>query len=122
MILNFANPDMVGHTGILEAAHAAVVAVDECLRRIVPAVIEHGGLIAITADHGNAEMMWDEEHDQPHTAHTTNPVPFILCAEDIRDVKLRSMGVLADVAPTLLELMGLEPSPDMDGVSLLEVE
>ena len=118
-IINFANADMVGHTGILSAAHEAVVAVDGCLRRIVPEVTKRGGLVAITADHGNAEMMWDAAHDQPHTAHTTNPVPIVFCSEALVGVKLRERGILADVAPTLLEVAGLEKSPGMDGVSLL---
>ncbi|MEW6072813.1 MAG: 2,3-bisphosphoglycerate-independent phosphoglycerate mutase [Planctomycetota bacterium] len=118
-VVNFANADMVGHTGILAAAEAAVSAVDTCLFRIVPEVTRRGGLVAITADHGNAETMWDEENDQPHTAHTTNPVPIVLCADDLVGVRLRPRGILADVAPTLLELAGLERSPGMDGVSLL---
>jgi 2,3-bisphosphoglycerate-independent phosphoglycerate mutase len=119
-VINFANADMVGHTGIEAAARAAVRAVDGCLARIVPAVTAKGGLVAITADHGNAEQMWDEEHDQPHTAHTTNPVPLVLCAEDLRGAKLRRMGILADVAPTLCALTGIPRSSGMDGVTLLE--
>lgn len=118
-IVNFANADMVGHTGIMEAAEAAVSAVDQCLAAIVPAVVARGGLVAITADHGNAEQMWDDEHDQPHTAHTTNPVPIVLCSPDLLGVRLRPMGVLADVVPTLCELCGIEKSPGMSGVSLL---
>jgi 2,3-bisphosphoglycerate-independent phosphoglycerate mutase len=119
-VINFANADMVGHTGIESAARAAVRAVDECLARIVPVVTAKGGLAAITADHGNAEQMWDEEHDQPHTAHTTNPVPIVLCASDLRGARLRSMGILADVVPTLCALTGIPTSSGMDGVSLLE--
>jgi len=118
-IVNFANADMVGHTGIVPAVERAVTAVDQCLARIVPAVTKKGGLVAITADHGNAEMLWDRVHNQPHTAHTTNPVPLILCAEDLIGAKLRPMGILADVAPTLLAAMGLPPSAGMDGRSLL---
>ena len=118
-MINFANADMVGHTGIERAALDAVGAVDQCLRAIVPRVTERGGLVAITADHGNAEQMWDEVTNQPHTAHTTNPVPIVLCGEDLRGAELRPMGILADVAPTLLELVGLERSEGMDGVSLL---
>jgi 2,3-bisphosphoglycerate-independent phosphoglycerate mutase len=117
-VVNFANADMVGHTGILAAADAAVRAVDGCLRRIVPAVLARGGAVCITADHGNAEMMWDTVNDQPHTAHTTNPVPFLVCCEETRGAALRPMGILADVAPTLLELAGLERSEGMDGRSL----
>ena len=118
-VINFANADMVGHTGIYDAAFQAVSAVDRCLAAIVPEVVKRGGAVAITADHGNAEMMWDERTDQPHTAHTTNPVPIVLCAEDLVGAKLRPMGTLADVAPTLLRIAGLEPSPGMDGRSLL---
>lgn len=119
-IINFANADMVGHTGIVEAVEAAVTAVDDCLNQIVPKVTALGGVVAITADHGNAEMLWDAGHDQPHTAHTTNPVPLLLCCDDLVGQKLRPMGILADVAPTLLELGGIEIPSVMDGRSLLE--
>jgi 2,3-bisphosphoglycerate-independent phosphoglycerate mutase len=118
-VVNFANADMVGHTGIEPAARAAVRAVDAALARIVPEVTRRGGVIAITADHGNAEQMWDEEHDQPHTAHTTNPVPIVFCGEDLVGARPRPMGILADVAPTLLGLAGLPLSEGMDGVTLL---
>jgi 2,3-bisphosphoglycerate-independent phosphoglycerate mutase len=119
-VINFANADMVGHTGMVEAAIEAVRAVDGCLQSIVPKVVEKGGVVAITADHGNAEMMWDEANDQPHTAHTTNPVPLVLCGEDLVGARLRPMGILADVAPTLLSLADVAPSEGMDGVSLFE--
>ena len=119
-VINFANADMVGHTGKWEAALRAVSTVDACLARIVPEVTRRGGLVAITADHGNAEQMLDEQHDGPHTAHTTNPVPIVLCADDLVGTRLRPMGILADVAPTLLDLAGLPLSEGMDGVSLLE--
>ena len=119
-VINFANADMVGHTGIESAAVGAVRAVDQALARVVPAVIARGGLVAITADHGNAEQMWDEANDQPHTAHTTNPVPIVLCSDDLRGLRLRRMGILADVAPTLCELSGIPRSSGMDGLSLLE--
>jgi 2,3-bisphosphoglycerate-independent phosphoglycerate mutase len=119
-VVNYANADMVGHTGIESAARAAVRAVDGSLARIVPLVTARGGLVAITADHGNAEQMWDEENDQPHTAHTTNPVPIVLCSEDLRGTRLRRIGVLADVVPTLCQLCDLPRSPGMDGVSLVE--
>ena len=119
-VINFANADMVGHTGIEPAARAAVRAVDEALQRIVPGVVARGGLVAVTADHGNAEQMWDEANDQPHTAHTTNPVPIVLCAEDVRGARLRRMGILADVVPTLCALTGIPTSAGMDGASLLE--
>ena len=118
-IINFANADMVGHTGILSAAEAAVRAIDECLAAIVPVVTAHGGMVAITADHGNVEMMWDKVTGQPHTAHTTNPVPIVLCSQDLIGASLRPMGTLADVAPTLLELAGIAKPEGMDGVSLL---
>jgi 2,3-bisphosphoglycerate-independent phosphoglycerate mutase len=117
-VINFANADMVGHTGIMEAAERAVEAVDRALARIVPVATAKGGLVAITADHGNAEQMWDAETDQPHTAHTTNPVPLVLCCDELLGLRLRPMGILADVAPTLLQLVGIPPSPGMSGVSL----
>jgi 2,3-bisphosphoglycerate-independent phosphoglycerate mutase len=119
-VINFANADMVGHTGDYEAACRAIEAVDQCLAAIVPRVTERGGLVCITADHGNAEMLWDAEHDQPHTAHTTNPVPVVLACDALKGVELRPMGILADVVPTLLDVEGLEASPEMDGVSLLK--
>ena len=118
-VINFANADMVGHTGIWSAALAAVEAVDQCLQRIVPEVVRRGGLVAITADHGNSEQLWDAEHDQPHTAHTTNPVPIVLCSADLLGARLRPIGTLADVAPTLLELMGVPKPDEMDGLSLM---
>jgi 2,3-bisphosphoglycerate-independent phosphoglycerate mutase len=118
-VINFANADMVGHTGVEPAARAAVRAVDRSLVRIVPLVTARGGLVAITADHGNAEQMWDDEHGQPHTAHTTNPVPLVLCAEDLRGTRLRPMGILADVVPTLCTLTDIPRSSGMDGASLL---
>ncbi len=118
-IINFANADMVGHTGIWSAALAAVQAVDQCLARLVPEVTRRGGLIAITADHGNSEQLWDSIHDSPHTAHTTNPVPIVLCAEDLVGQRLRPMGVLGDVAPTLLELANIPKPAEMTGLSLL---
>jgi len=118
-VVNFANADMVGHTGLESAAQAAVRAIDRALARFVPLVTARGGLVAITADHGNAEQMWDEVNDQPHTAHTTNPVPIVLCAEDLRGLALRPMGILADVVPTLCALTGIPRSAGMDGVSLV---
>jgi 2,3-bisphosphoglycerate-independent phosphoglycerate mutase len=117
-IINFANADMLGHTGIFEAACQAVETVDACLAQIVPAVIERGGTVAITADHGNSEMLYDAEHDQPHTAHTLNPVPIVLCSQDLVGAELRTRGILADVAPTLLEIAGIEQPKIMNGVSL----
>ena len=118
-IVNFANADMVGHTGIFEAAAKAVATIDGVLKQIVPAALAQGGTIAITADHGNSEQLWDEENEQPHTAHTLNPVPFVLCGEAQRGATLRAHGVLADVAPTLLQLLGIPVHVGMDGHTLL---
>ncbi|HDH53474.1 MAG TPA: 2,3-bisphosphoglycerate-independent phosphoglycerate mutase, partial [Nitrospirae bacterium] len=115
ILLNFANPDMVGHTGIMEAAVKACETIDKCLERIVGKVKILGGLTIITADHGNCEKMYDNDH--AHTAHTTNPVPFILLK---KGVKLRDKGTLADVAPTILELMGIAKPEEMTGESLIE--
>jgi 2,3-bisphosphoglycerate-independent phosphoglycerate mutase len=120
VIMNFANGDMVGHTGILEAAVKAVRAVDQGVGRVVRAIREAGGEAIITADHGNCEEMWDYETDQPHTAHTTNPVPCILVSERMKGKKLRDGGRLADISPTLLELLGMESSAEMGGTSLLQ--
>lgn len=117
ILINYANPDMVGHTGVLGAAIKACEAVDEGLGRIIGAVQQKGGVAIILADHGNAEVMIADDGG-PHTAHTTNPVPFILVGAG--DAKLRSGGVLGDVAPTILELMGLEKPAEMTGRSLLE--
>jgi 2,3-bisphosphoglycerate-independent phosphoglycerate mutase len=121
VVMNFANGDMVGHTGMLEAAVKAVRAVDDGVGRVIRAVQDAGGEAIITADHGNCEEMWDYETDQPHTAHTTNPVPCILVSERMKDKKLRAGGRLADLSPTLLALLGLEPSAEMEGRSLLEI-
>ena len=119
VICNFANADMVGHTGDIPATIAAVETLDACLGRIVTALRAAGGRAIITADHGNAEQMWDEELKCPHTAHTSNPVPVILCDEASVGRSLRD-GTLRDVAPTLLELVGIGRSADMTGTSLIE--
>ena len=120
MILNFANPDMVGHTGVMSAATAAVHAVDACAAKVVDAILKTGGRCIITADHGNCEKMWDEVEHVPFTAHTTNPVPCILVDNTRKDAKLRTGGRLSDLAPTLLQLLGL-PVPDgMTGKTLIE--
>jgi 2,3-bisphosphoglycerate-independent phosphoglycerate mutase len=116
IVLNYANPDMVGHTGKLEAAIKAVETVDAGLGRLVDAIRKAGGDLLVTADHGNCEMMRDPETGGPHTAHTTNPVPVVLV--DGSDVSLTE-GRLADIAPTLLELMGLPKPSDMTGTSLI---
>ncbi len=119
-LVNFANPDMVGHTGILEAAMKAVRVVDECVGRLWQAARAQGMAMLVTADHGNCELMTDPVTGQPHTAHTLNPVPFILADPDYRGAKLRSKGVLADVAPTALQVMGLPQPKEMKGLGLLQ--
>ena len=117
IILNFANPDMVGHTGNLDAAVKAIEAIDECVGKIVAAINKVNGALLITADHGNAEQMIDYKTGEPHTAHTTNTVALILVG--MGDVKLKE-GKLADLAPTMLDIMGLEKPEEMTGVSLIE--
>ena len=117
IILNYANPDMVGHTGNLEAAIKAIETIDTCVQRVVDSIIEKQGVLLIIADHGNAEQMIDKTTGEPHTAHTTNPVPFILVGKD--NVKLKE-GKLADIAPTMLYLMGLEKPQEMTGENLIE--
>ena len=116
IILNYANCDMVGHTGVFEAAVKAVEAVDTCVGRVVEAVKKMGGVALITADHGNADKMVDTD-GSPFTAHTTNPVPFCVIGYDCQ---LREGGRLADIAPTMLQIMGLEQPEEMDGVSLIK--
>ena len=118
IITNFANPDMVGHTGVESAAIRAIEAVDVCVGRAVDAIKEVNGVLFICADHGNAEQLVDYSTGEPWTAHTTNPVPFILVNAD-PSCKLREGGCLADIAPTLIELMGLEQPKEMTGKSLL---
>ena len=118
IIINFANPDMVGHTGVEDAAIKAIEAVDECVGKAVDALKEVDGQMFICADHGNAEQLIDETTGEPFTAHTTNPVPFILVNADPA-YKLREGGCLADIAPTLIELMGMEQPKEMTGKSLL---
>ncbi len=118
IICNYANPDMVGHTGVFEAAVKAVETVDTCLGTVVDKILSLGGQVIITADHGNAEMMVDYETGKPFTAHTINHVPVILAGAG--NVKLRDGGKLCDLAPTLLELMNLEQPVEMTGISLLQ--
>ena len=119
MILNFANCDMVGHTGVMEAAMKAVAAVDECVDRVVKAVLDNGGRAFVTADHGNADQMVDPETGEPFTAHTTNPVPFIAVGPEMVGKTLREGGRLADIAPTMLHSMGIPVPAEMTGKSLI---
>jgi 2,3-bisphosphoglycerate-independent phosphoglycerate mutase len=125
IVINYANPDMVGHTGNYEATIEAIAAVDRCLGKLIPKINQAGGTVLITADHGNAEYMWDE-HRNPWTAHSTSPVPFILIeGEGIKipghggEVKLRSGGRLADIAPTILDILELAQPSEMTGESLI---
>ncbi len=118
LILNFANCDMVGHTGVFNAAVKAVKAVDECVKTVVEKVLSTGGTALVTADHGNAELMSFDD-GAPCTSHTTNPVPFIVAGEKYVGRKLREGGALCDVAPTLLDVMGLTAPAEMEGKSLL---
>ncbi len=115
-IVNFANPDMVGHTGSIPAAVAAVETADRCLGRVLAAVAEAGGVTLVTADHGNAETMLEPDGVSPHTAHTTNPVPLVVT---LPDAAIRDGGGLRDLAPTCLDLLGLEQPPEMTGTSLV---
>ena len=118
IVINFANPDMVGHTGVLPAAIKAIETVDECVGKAVAAVKEVGGVMFICADHGNAEQLIDYETGEPHTAHTTNQVPFVLVNYD-KGYGLREGGCLADIIPTLIEIMGMKQPAEMTGKSLL---
>jgi len=118
VVLNFANSDMVGHTGIFSAAVTAIEAVDRSLARIVPFAIENDWTILITADHGNADIMVDAKTGKPHTAHTLSPVPF-WTVNPPENISLRN-GVLADIAPTILSLMGIEKPDEMTGKSLID--
>jgi 2,3-bisphosphoglycerate-independent phosphoglycerate mutase len=116
LILNYANCDMVGHTGVFDAAVRAVETVDACVGRVLEAVSEMGGVMLVTADHGNADRMLEPDGTTPFTAHTTNPVPLYLYGTS---AVLRDGGRLCDLAPTLLDLLGLEQPPEMTGQSLI---
>ncbi len=120
IILNFANCDMVGHTGVMEAAIEAVETVDTCVGRVVEAIRKAGGRVIVTADHGNAEKMIDHDTGEPHTAHTSNPVPLFFIDDELRNVTIREGGRLADIAPTMLELMGIPVPKSMTGKNLIE--
>ncbi|MCK5041961.1 MAG: alkaline phosphatase family protein, partial [Sphingomonadales bacterium] len=120
IVVNFANPDMVGHTGILSAAISAVETIDTCLGRIVTSLDKSGGAMLVTADHGNVEQMANSETGAPHTAHTTLQVPVILTGRYINsDTKLNN-GCLADIAPTILDIMGLKQPSEMTGRTLIK--
>jgi 2,3-bisphosphoglycerate-independent phosphoglycerate mutase len=118
VIVNFANADMVGHSGKIEPTVKAVETVDSCLGRIEKAVRAKGGAMLITADHGNAEMMIDPATGGPHTAHTTNPVPFIVVAEDAKQYTLKPNGSLRDISPTLLGMLAIDEPKEMTGQDL----
>ena len=120
ILVNFANPDMVGHTGVLEAAEKACKTVDECVGKIAAKCREYGVTMILTADHGNAELMFNEETGKPHTAHTTNIVPFVVINAPY-EVELNKEGALCDVAPTILQLMGIKQPAEMTGKSMLKV-
>jgi 2,3-bisphosphoglycerate-independent phosphoglycerate mutase len=119
IVVNFANPDMVGHTGNLDAVVKAVETVDECVGTIVDRVLERGGSLIVTADHGNAEQMRDPEADAAHTSHTLYDVPLSVVGEPFKGRELREGGKLGDVVPTMFEMMGIEQPPEMTGESLL---
>jgi 2,3-bisphosphoglycerate-independent phosphoglycerate mutase len=119
ILCNYANGDMVGHSGVLRAAVAAVETVDHCLERVLKSAERRGATLLVTADHGNCELMIDPTTDGPHTAHTTNPVPFLIVGEDVAG-PLRHGGALCDVGPTLLRLLEIEPPPEMTGRDLRE--
>ena len=115
-VVNFANPDMVGHTGVIPAVVAAVETVDACLGQVVEATHRAGGACLVTADHGNAEKLLEDDGVSPHTAHTTNPVPLVAT---VADAKLPAVGELSDLAPTVLDLLGLERPAAMTGTALV---
>ena len=118
MIVNFANADMVGHSGKIEPTVKAVETVDSCLGRIESAVRAQGGAMLITADHGNAELMIDPASGGPHTAHTTNPVPFIVVSENAKQFTLKPNGSLRDISPTVLGMLGVDEPKEMTGADL----
>jgi 2,3-bisphosphoglycerate-independent phosphoglycerate mutase len=119
ILCNYANGDMVGHSGVLAAAVKAVETVDTCLARVLPTAEQARATVLVTADHGNCELMIDPATGGPHTAHTTNPVPFLIVSDDRRE-QLRPGGSLRDVGPTILQLLGIEPPKEMTGRDLRE--
>jgi 2,3-bisphosphoglycerate-independent phosphoglycerate mutase len=121
IVLNYANPDMVGHTGVIDATVSALETVDGCLGQVVEAILSRDGTVLVTADHGNAEQMLEPNGQEPHTAHTTNRVPLILAGRMYRGSTLSQEGALEDVAPTMLEILGIPQPPEMTGHSLIEV-
>jgi 2,3-bisphosphoglycerate-independent phosphoglycerate mutase len=121
ILCNYANGDMVGHSGVLAAAVQAVETVDTCLTRVLATAEKAGATLLVTADHGNCELMIDPATGGPHTAHTKNPVPFLIVGDDARG-PLRSGGSLRDVGPTILQLLGIEPPKEMTGRDLREVD
>jgi 2,3-bisphosphoglycerate-independent phosphoglycerate mutase len=121
VIVNYANPDMVGHTGMMDAAKKAVQVVDECFGKIAAKVLEKSGALLVTADHGNVDLMQDPKTGEPFTAHTTNQVPFILISDELKDSELNDKdGKLADIAPTMLQILKIEKPEEMTGVSLIK--
>ena len=119
VILNFANCDMVGHTAVIPAAVKAVGTVDECVKKVLDKILSMGGSALLTADHGNADKLLGDD-GSPFTAHTTNPVPVVLVSEKYKKVELRKDGILADLAPTLLTVMGLPVPTEMTGKCLIK--
>ena len=120
IVVNYANPDMVGHTGVMDAAIKAVEAVDTCVGKVVEKILSKNGQAIITADHGNAEYMWDANTESTVTAHSTNPVPFMVIGEELKGKQLKADGRLSDIAPTILDMMNLEQPAQMTGNSLIK--
>ena len=120
IVMNYANADMVGHTGVIEAAIKAVEIVDTGVGQVVEATLAMGGGLLITADHGNAEQLIDYETGKPFTAHTTYPVPLYLLVPNMAQIQLRNDGILADVAPTILDVFGIPKPKDMTGRTLIQ--
>jgi len=118
--MNYANPDMVGHTGNVEAAKKAVAVVDECFGKIAEKILEKDGVLLVTADHGNVDLMVDPVTGVPFTQHTTNQVPLLFISNRYKNAELLPEGKLADLAPTMLDVLGIEKPYNMDGVSLLK--